>query len=349
MEIPLLKPDIPVPAEFLHYYENSMKANHYSNGGPCAIKLEESFSERIGGHCRLVNNATMGLTILLSSLGLAPGSRVGVSSFTFSATIQSVLEAGLVPVIFDCDDSMVMDQVDDEDLAAVVITHPFGIVPRNYRELWNFYDSRGIRVVHDAAASLGNEDKLLADCLEYTNGIVYSLHATKTFGVGEGGLIQVRDTRQANVIEIARNFGMVDGVVVRQGFNGKMPELMAAVGLARLSTFDGLIANKLEVASKFKNLVYAPHTVPHLDPHPYQVMLYTTTRQAELASALAVNRVGCRIYYVPLHLSEYLSKYRGQDQYPNSDKFHQGLICLPFYSSMSEEEMLAINKVLNSL
>lgn len=350
MNIPLLKPEIPSPEEFLPYYERSIEAGHYANGGPCAQKLEKAFSVALGGHCRLVNNATMGLTILLSSLNLPKGSKVGVSSFTFSATIQSILEAGLEPMIFDCDDDMVFPIVSNVgDMKAVVVTHPFGIVPENYKELYIHYKEKGLYIVHDAAASIGNPTGALRDCLVYTDGMVYSLHATKTFGTGEGGLIQVDNIDQAKVIEIARNFGMVDGEIVRQGFNGKLPEIVAAIGCAQLDRFFRIIADKKERAIQYKSIVQSVHTYPYQATHPYQVMLYYTTKQRELVGALTANGMGSRVYYIPLHRSKYLEKYRASESYPNSERFASNLICLPFYSDMTEETMHKIKEVIRSV
>lgn len=246
--IPFLRPQVPP----LSAYEDSLRemdASHlYSNYGPLNARFERQVVERLfggGGHVVTMNNATSGLALALRQHSRPSGRYIVMPSFTFAATPLAARWAGFDPyfVDVDIDTWMVSEQAVTEavselgdEVAAVMPYATFG----NNLDLC-FYETlerQGVPVVVDAAASLGSRVRGTQFGAGFSGPVVYSMHATKPFSVGEAGLVHSNDAELIASLRRAGNFGF-DGsrAAVEVGFNTKMPEMTAAVALATLETF----------------------------------------------------------------------------------------------------------------
>ena len=255
--VPIMRPKLPAAPSVLSYLSEIDASRIYSNFGPLAIRLEHRLAEhfRVGDHAvTTVANATLGLTLALMAQRVTPGTLCVIPAWTFVASAQAAMLAGLIPYFVDVDPrtwALEPDAIDDivarapAEVGAVMPVAPFG-KPIDLRAWDRFRSRTGIAVVIDAAAGF--------DAVEATGTpTVVSLHATKVLGTGEGGFV-LCDNRDL-VVDVRRrmNFGFHgsrDAAV--PAFNAKFSEYHAAVGHAALDEWDRARAEWLLVSSRYR-------------------------------------------------------------------------------------------------
>jgi dTDP-4-amino-4,6-dideoxygalactose transaminase len=317
------KPQLPPVAEIAAYYARSEEAGWFSNRGPCHELLTERLEARLGPEVRCVpvGNATLGLMVGLRALvGARPEAReVVLPSFTFAATVDAVLWAGLEPVFVDVEPrSWHMDPAAlraalaarKGRVAAVLACSTFGVPPAPaHRAAWEAAAREaGAALLVDSAAGFGATGEDGAPLGRQGDAEVFSFHATKPFAIGEGGLLTTTDPEVAARATRLANFGFEDGVVHdAPGLNAKLPEWSAATALAVLDGYDDVLARRRAAAAELLAAV-EPHGfawqagaegaawqfVPVLAPSP-------RVREAAIARARDA-RIELRTYFsVPLH------------------------------------------------
>jgi dTDP-4-amino-4,6-dideoxygalactose transaminase len=215
-------------------------------------KFEEEFAEYIGTeHAIAVNSGTAALHVALASIGVGPGDEVIVPPLTFFATISSVLHQNAVPIFADIDpESFCLDVSDVEDkitenTKAIIPVHLFGNAAE-MDEIIKIAVKNGVKVVEDCAQALGTR---------YKNKKVgsigdvgcFSFYATKHMTTGEGGIITTNDGDVAEKSRIIRNHGLVgrdDHIML--GYNYRMSEINAAIGLVQLKKLEDLNQKRIE-------------------------------------------------------------------------------------------------------
>nr|WP_276508391.1 aminotransferase class I/II-fold pyridoxal phosphate-dependent enzyme [Modestobacter muralis] len=251
------------------YYRLAEEARFFSNGGPCERLLRAALSDHLGGVGTVpVNNATSGLIVAIKAVLDAHGTGdrpyVVMPSYTFVATAGAARIMGLQPLFIDVEpDSWQMDADALADVldtfpgqvAAVLGTHTFGLpASAATQQRWKqLCADAGVPLVVDAAAGFGGLDDTGARSGRDTVPHVYSFHATKTFAIGEGGLITTLDEDLLQRIEALHSFGFAQGrLATYAGINAKMDELHAATALAALDSFDTVLARRREIAQTYR-------------------------------------------------------------------------------------------------
>lgn len=257
-KIPFLKPSVVRSDTFRTYFEGIDRSNIYSNFGP----LNSLFERRIidewfdeVGSATTVANATLGLITAIASSRRPKGRFALMPSFTFAATPLAAMWCGLEPYFIDIregdlcmEPDLLFETVDKmgDDVAIVIPYAAFGthcdLSP--YRSLLE----NGVPVVVDAAASFGTRGPRGQFGQGFPGAVVFSFHATKTFGIGEGGLVYSNEADLVNRVRRLSNFGFTDErVCVDMGLNAKLSEYAAAIGLATLDLFRSKIAARQEI------------------------------------------------------------------------------------------------------
>lgn len=232
--IPVMRPKLPDFRVVKPYLEKIDARRVYSNNGPLVQALESRYAEFLGVNPDQVVACSSGTSGLTGAIQLASADEFLVQDFTFAATPLAVLASGKHFAFVD---------ISAEDLCSVqkvregrsyVITLPFGSGFDLVEGLASFPGE----VVIDAAASIGNSAGALNSMPpEWT--VVFSLHATKVLGVGEGGLVVFGDTSKADEFRSWINFGYDQGKIAsRAGSNAKMSEIVSAYGHAALDYAD---------------------------------------------------------------------------------------------------------------
>ena len=353
-----IRPAVPSAERWTRYLEPAYRRRHYSNFGPVNQAFEAAMAARFGNGRAAVtaSSATSGLTIALSALGVR--GRVLVPSFTFAATALSVQAAGCVPVFCDCSPQSLQvpaGAVADAlrsigEISAILVVRPFGIT-EDLDELENLARDHGCQIVIDAAAALGSPNANGA-----ASGLaeVFSLHATKCFAIGEGGLI-LAPTVLEEALRRAQNFGFVAQETVHFAVNGKMSEFHAAIGLAVLEDFGQAIRHRQKVAQRYAAVLGTSAKVSRVWPvqlSPWSTYPVLLNPDIELAAVLAEalrRGVEVRNYYRPLHRMPHFQNDIRSGSLFHTEDVASRMVCLPVYSDMTEQEQDEILDCLDGL
>ncbi|WP_338663453.1 aminotransferase class I/II-fold pyridoxal phosphate-dependent enzyme [Pararoseomonas sp. SCSIO 73927] len=246
--IPVARPRLPAAEAILPYLQE-IDANHwYANHGLLWLRLQSRLAAHwgMGGdEVALTANATLALALALRATGVAPGRKCLMPAWTFVATAGAARGAGLVPHFADVDagtwaldPDAVEARPDLGEMGAILVVAPFGR-PLDLARWDALSDRTGVPVIVDAAAAFD----ALRDGGPMAVGrapVVVSLHATKSFGIGEGGAVLSRDAAWLERLRRLSNFGFLGSRdAVLAGTNAKMSEYAAAIGLAAMDAWPG--------------------------------------------------------------------------------------------------------------
>lgn len=338
-------PDMPCAADLVGFLESIDRSTHYTNFGP----LECEFRHRIATwieagdppHATTFNSGTSALVAALRVLGLPAGSRVLTPSLTFPATVYAIQAAGLVPVLSDVDATQwrLMPEIAYRNLGRFEAVLPVAAFGAPYPlEAWDqFVEATGVPVVVDAAAALIHRLKT-RHCL-----VVYSLHATKPFGVGEGGLLTTRNPDQADLARRISNFGFDRGSVMLSSGNDKMSEYHAAVALAQLARIEGVCVRLQAVLDLYET--HLPGLV-RLAGLPSSLVVSVPHGAAALAEDLARAGIETRRWYLPdIALQPAFRDLDAVDDLAVCASLRSRLIGLPFHTRLTEGDVVRIAKI----
>jgi dTDP-4-amino-4,6-dideoxygalactose transaminase len=356
-------PQLPPVDDIAAYFARADEVRWYTNRGPCHELLVERLEAYLGVRCVPVANATLGLMLALRALVGAGGDRrreVLMPSFTFAATINAVLWAGLEPVFVDVEEhSWHLDPTELEhalavragSTAAVLACSTFGMPPSaTHRVAWeDAARAAGVPLIVDSAAGFAatGDD---GDPLGRQGDVeVFSFHATKPFAIGEGGLVTTTDDELARRITRLSNFGFEDGLVDGDvGLNAKLPEWSAATALAVLDGYGDVLANRRARAGRMLDELGAHgyecqsgtdgaawQFVPVLAPSP-------AVRAAALETARR-NDIEVRTYFsVPLHRMPAFASVPRVRGLRRTDDLAARALSLPMANDLSFDDMDAI-------
>lgn len=347
---PFIRPDIPPIAEWAPILEEAYRAGRFSNFGPLATRLEVVLASEWGDAetvCVAMSSGTAAIAAPLIAGGVT--GRVILPAFTFPATLAAIRMAGAEPFLVDVsrDDWRMPAELLERALAVVggqsaVVLCPFGL-RSDFRAHADIVAARGGLLVIDNAAGLGvmpRPAEAVPHCFQ-----ACSLHATKPFAVGEGGVVFAHRSRD-EALRRAVNFGLTPGSpsdLRGWGINGKLSELHAAVGLAaacrlptRLPTRRGLAARYAATAASFERVVVCS------DPSAgtwqfFPVLLPDADSASRFIEAAAGRGMETRRYYVPA-----LSTLPDVDRLgpcPVAEDLASRMCCAPIYADASAVEV----------
>ncbi|MDY7991542.1 DegT/DnrJ/EryC1/StrS family aminotransferase [Paenibacillus polymyxa] len=360
MRIPFMKPNLVKNKEYNSYLNQIDDSRIYSNYG----KLNTVFEEKIlsqfyngVGYVTTVNNATIGLMTSIMLSKKDSGRYAIMPSFTFSATAQAALWCGLEPYFVDIreedwclNEKLLAKHIEKlgEEVAIIVPYATFGtVVDLSYYQ--NLIDN-GLPVVIDAAASFGSSYKGEGIESTFSGPIVYSFHATKSFGIGEGGLVYSKNKSFIKKVRQAGNFGFdTTRETVQIGLNSKMSEYSAAIGLATLSVFPEkkiirqYIKEKYIVKMKKCGLLdngWKVHQTRGEVAHQnVSVLCPKGCSGAVIVDLLNQLGVEARTYFSPAcHQQSFFSKHPSSDLYVTEDVASR-VVNLPLWEELQEEDI----------
>lgn len=347
-------PLIPEPSEWLPHLAESYATGIFSNFGPAVVRLQRALRERYGSPDRsavLVANGTAGLVAALQALRVR--GRVITPAFTFPATVHAILQAGCEPVLCDVDPTTwelsahSIAPALDRPVDAIVHVRAFGFC-RDLAPLERLAKTLRTTLVVDAAAAFGGRLAHGGWAGSQGDAEVFSLHATKPFCVGEGGVIMTHP-QHLPAMEQAINFAMVGGDVLGPGGNGKMSELHAAVGLAVLAKIDRALLRRRVIFDRYEATMrklawYRPFADIGTPPiQTFPLLLPPGSDSHTLAAAMLEEGIQARCYYSPaLHQTTAFSRYSIADHLPVTASLAHRVLCLPLHLHMSDSECQAV-------
>ncbi|MDH5545021.1 MAG: DegT/DnrJ/EryC1/StrS family aminotransferase [Gammaproteobacteria bacterium] len=366
---PFLKPELAY-GDALDKYLGELERTHiYTNYGP----LNQRFQQRLlsehfqdTGHCVTVNNATSGLIAAISMLRRQRRKFALMPSFTFAATPLAAMWAGLEPFFVDVNpDTWNMCHQSLEDAIAILGDDVAVIVP--YSAMGNpidvdYYEqhiANGLPVVVDAASSFGTRQNGKQFGHGFTGTVVYSFHATKTFGIGEGGLVY--SSNEDTIAQIKRfgNFGFNDQRLSQfMGMNTKLSEFHAAVGLATLDTFEQTILKRRETLAQYRSAMDHHHMLERQWCVPkssaelcYQFIPMCAPPGVDniaITQKMAQNSIEIKNYFSPsCHQLPTFEEF-GRVPLPHTEQLSRRVISLPVWSNMPRQVVDEIMETLNN-
>ena len=239
------KPNVALSDSLMQQFEDVLRSKTLSNNGPKVQELEKKIATYIGvEHCILVNNATIGLEILLDSLGIS--GEILMPSYTFIATAHAAYRTGLTPVFVDilsethCIDIDKVKEAVKSNVSAILAVNLWGI-PCDISALEQLANDLQIPLVFDSAHAFGSSfgDRMIGS---FGTAEVFSFHATKFFNTFEGGAITTNDDALAKKLRLYRGFGIESpDNIVQIGTNAKLSEFHAVMGLANFEQLDTFV------------------------------------------------------------------------------------------------------------
>jgi dTDP-4-amino-4,6-dideoxygalactose transaminase len=357
LPIPICKPLLP-PAEAILPYMRRLDATRvYSNFGPLVREFEARFAHACSvANLNLVTAANGTLAIqaaLIARCHPRPENRnlCLLPAFTFAGTVSAIMSAGLTPLFVDVDPTTCqidLDELKDKDIlrrtAAVVTVAAFGHMPDLAR--CSAFEARtGIPVIVDAA---GCSDALLSGALKSLEGatLALSFHATKAFGIGEGGAIATTDAVLAHDIRTITNFGFDANRIARlPGLNAKMSEYNAAVGLALLDQWPAFRARYNSVLASYReHFAVLQHTGRFwLEPnwittYPH-VITRSETERDRLMQALKDAQIDSRRWWMEGCHNTPAYRNVARLPLPNSENWIATLVGLPLSLDLDDEKI----------
>jgi perosamine synthetase len=226
--------------------DSGLLTNASYEGGKFVKEFEGKLRVRVGTkHALAVNSGTAALHTSLVAYGIGPGDEVIVPAFTFEATANVVLACGAKPVFADIREDYNIDPADvrkkvGKRTKAIIPVDVYGY-PADLDEVREIADKHSIKVIEDAAESLGAEYRGRPTGKTDHSGC-FSLYATKVITSGEGGAVTTDDDEFADRVRLVRNHGMQEGYDTRVlGFNYRLPEISAAIASVQMDRLDGYI------------------------------------------------------------------------------------------------------------
>jgi dTDP-4-amino-4,6-dideoxygalactose transaminase len=320
--------------------------------GPKVAEFERLLAELAGTRDAVaVSSGTAALHVAVLALGIGPGDEVLVPAYTFPATANVVALVGATPVLVDVDP--VTMNIDAADAArrvtartkAVLAVHLFGR-PARLEDL-----PEGLPVIEDAAGALGARrgDR---PCGSLGALACFSFHPRKIVTTGEGGAITSDDEALAEASRSLRHHGWQGEYedMPAPGFNYRLSDVLAALGIPQLRRFDELYAAYDRVARGYaERLADLPVTLPSTEPgdrHGWQAYVIQVGDRDRVLAGLREQGIGSQIGTYALHR---LGAYRDQGAFPGADAAFERALALPLHAELTEAELDRVAAALDKL
>ena len=344
--------------------------------GPAVPAFEEAVASHCGANYGVaMNSATSALHLACVALGVGPGDSVWTSPLTFVASSNAALYCGADVDFVDVDErtyNMCPVQFEEKlDRAAEAGKLPKVVIPVHLAgqscdmaAIHAAASRHGVRIIEDASHAIGGSyrSEPVGSC-KYSDITVFSFHPVKIVTTGEGGMAMTNDHELAELMRLDRTHGITrdparlqhDDVgpwyyeQQRLGFNYRMTDICAALGLSQLASIDEFITRRREIAAAY-DAAFAdlPVKTPWQHPdtasawHLYIIRIdqrrVARTHRA-IFDALRKAGIGVNLHYIPVYRQPYYRELGfGQGHCPNAEAYYADAISLPMYPSMTDDE-----------
>ncbi len=368
----------------------SVLQSDFLTQGPMVPRFEQSVAQHVGAsHALAMNSATSALHVACLALGLGNGDWLWTTPITFVASANCGLYCGAQVDFVDIDPQTYnlcpqalarkLEQAErDGKLPKVVVAVHLCGQPCDMLAIHALAQRYGFKIIEDASHAIGGkyQGEFIGNC-RYSDITVFSFHPVKIITTAEGGMALTNDAELAARMELLRSHGITrdpaqmthesDGPWYYQqidlGFNYRMTELQAALGVTQMERLDQYVARRHQLARRYDDLLAGlPVTTPWQHPDSYSGLhLYVirlqldkigkTHRQA--FEALRELGIGVNLHYIPVHTQPYYQRMGfGSGDFPEAERYYAEAISLPMFQTMSEaqqdEVVAAVRKVLEA-
>ena len=336
--------------------------------GPTVDRFEEMFAEKVGApYAAAVSSGTAGLHLLCVTNGIGAGDEVITTPYSFAATANCFIYEGAVPVFADIDphtlniDPRAVESAITPRTKAIVTVDIFGY-PSELDELQAIADRHGLALIDDSCEALGARYKggLLGS---QGPSAVFAFYPNKQITTGEGGIVTTHSEEEWGLLRSLRNQGRGDegGWLehVRLGFNYRIDDIRAALGIGQLEKLDEILALRSSVADRYRELLAGVPGVelpcPDDDDHVrswfvYVIALPDTATRERVIARFEREQVGFNRYLPSIHLQPYMRERYGfrEGMCPVSEDMSSRTLALPFFTALERDAQEHVANVLNS-
>ena len=347
-------------------FKDILNGKSFLSMGKYGEQFEREFAQHMGtSYAVACNSGTSALELIFRAIGVE-GKEVILPTNTFIATANAIMNAGGIPVFADCGDNMCLDADDAEsritsNTAAIATVHIGGIVSNSTLRLQEICRERGLFLVEDAAQAHGsslNGNK--AGSFGVAAG--FSFFSTKVMTTGEGGIVVTDKEELIPRMKSAREFGKVKKSIFTNyhtsiGYNWRMPEVSALLGLRQLKSLDLFIKRRQQIANIYSNELSGMGQIRIIHPeknsyHNYFKYMFELQDHDRLTVHERLTEAGISpsgyVYELPLHKMPVFSEYNDQSL-PKSERLCSGHMCLPIFFSMTDEQVIYVAKELKQI
>ncbi len=370
--VPLSAPDIePSDVEMVN---RVLRTSHLSIG-PMIEEFEREWARYIGTRFAAgVSSGTAGLHLAVVAAGIGPGDEVITTPFSFIASSNVMLYQQAVPVFVDIDDktlnidpNRVEDKIKErralgKRVKALLPVHVFG-QPCDMHALSEIAARYELELIEDACEAMGAEFKGRR-VGTFGHASVFAFYPNKQMTTGEGGVLVTDDEAWYHLFRSLRNQGRDDSGTwlrhIRLGYNYRLDEMSAGLGLAQVRRLDQLIEKRAHVAKSYRSRLTDVEgvQVPYIAPETtrmswfvYVVRFTPTLDRDSILAALEANGIPARPYFAPIHLQPFYRDLFGfhPGDFPITERVAQTTLALPFHSNLRESEIDCVVETLSQV
>jgi len=354
--IPIFEPEITEKEK--EYVADAINSTWISSQGPYIIKFEEQFAHQFGKKYGVVtSNCTTALHLSLVALGVSRGDEVICPDLTFIAPANMITLTGAKLVLVDVEeDTLAMDpslvkKAINKNTKAIMVVHAFGH-PARMDELTEIADLEQIPIIEDNAESIGAtyKGKILGS---FGKVSCFSFFANKILTTGEGGIVLTDDQDLYFHLKELRDHGMsrhrrYDHIAL--GFNYRMTNMQAALGLAQLERLNQILAKRQQQEDIYENFLSSSDKLILRSKQPWAgtvhwlmtIQFRGKNIRDKMLEYLKQQGIDCRQMIFPVHFAKHFKSSYDQDKFPVSKLISLNSIHLPSSTNLTEKN---INKI----
>jgi perosamine synthetase len=352
------------------YLAECIDTGWISSEGPFVKRFEDKFAARVGRkHAIAVTNGTAAIDAAVEALGIGPGDEVILPTFTIISCVVQVVRSGATPVLVDSDPltwNMDVSQIEAKITPltkAIMVVHIYGL-PVDMDPVLELCQRYGLKLIEDAAEMIGQTYRG-KPCGSFGDISTVSFYPNKHITTGEGGMILTDDDDLAEQCRELRNLCFKPGkrfVHDRLGWNLRMTNLQAALGVAQLERLDEFLEKKRWIGRRYNELLAILHGLQFpLVQTDYADNLYWVYGLVlddsvgfdaeETMKRLAKLGVGCRPFFCPMHQQPVLRELGlfEDESYPVAERMYQSGFYLPSGIALTEGQILWVASALNEV
>lgn len=355
--------------------------------GPQVPAFEKSVAQLVGAqHALAVNSATSALHIACLALGLGKGDLLWTSPITFVASSNCALYCGADVDFVDIDSQtynmsisalkLKLEQAKkDNKLPKIVVPVHLCGQPCDMAKIYALSQEYGFKIIEDASHAIGGKYQgTYVGAGQYSDITIFSFHPVKIVTTAEGGMALTNDAKLAQKIDLLRSHGVTrnqdlmskepEGPWYYQqvdlGFNYRMTELQAALGISQMHRLEQFVAKRHDIAKVYNQILQnLPVVLPYQLPETYSGLhLYVirlkldeiSKTRKEVFELLREKGIGVNVHYIPVHTQPYYENLGfKQGDFPEAESYYASAISLPMYPDLTQMQIEYIYQTLKEI
>ncbi|MDC0627754.1 DegT/DnrJ/EryC1/StrS family aminotransferase [Candidatus Pelagibacter sp.] len=350
------------------YLNHCINSNWISSGGNYVVELEKSIAKKLGRkHAVAVSSGTAALDIAVTTLDLKKNDEIILPTFTIISCIHQIIRLGLKPIFIDCDkktwnmDERLIEKKITKRTKAILVVHIYGL-PVNFSKILRLAKKYKLKIIEDSAEVLGLKYKKKF-CGNLGDISTLSFYPNKHITTGEGGMLLTDNSNYAKKFQSLRNLCFEKKRFIHNdlGWNYRLSNLHAAVGMAQFEKLDTFIKKKREIGklynSLFKKFNFFDTQPDKLDYAKNIYWVYGIVLKKKYLSfkeiiirELKKSGIETRPFFYPLHLQPILKKKISiNGRYPNAENLYKSGFYIPSGLGLKNIEIRYVAKTMIKL